>query len=88
MEFLIVAWVLLRIRAGPSDHDFRMQDRRIAVFFYGLFMDAQMLRERGLQPQAERRARLDGFALRIGKRAGQLARRLGLPADYIARLAG
>ncbi|HEY3785831.1 MAG TPA: gamma-glutamylcyclotransferase family protein [Steroidobacteraceae bacterium] len=46
-----------------------MQDRRVAVFFYGLFMDAQALRARGLHPQAERPARVDGFALRIGKRA-------------------
>lgn len=46
-----------------------LQDRHIAVFFYGLFMDAQALRARGMNPQAERPARLDGFTLRIGKRA-------------------
>lgn len=32
-------------------------------------MDAQLLRARGLHPQDERPARIDGFGLRIGKRA-------------------
>jgi hypothetical protein len=43
--------------------------RRIDVFFYGLFMDPALLRERGIRPESPRRAALRGFALRIGQRA-------------------
>jgi hypothetical protein len=39
------------------------------VFFYGLFMDAEILRARGFAPSEPRRAVVSGFALRIGKRA-------------------
>lgn len=42
---------------------------RVNVFFYGLFMDETLLRERGLEPQDVRRAAVDDFALRIGQRA-------------------
>jgi hypothetical protein len=44
-------------------------DRRIDGFFYGLFMDADVLRESGVAPADPRRAYVDGFALRIGQRA-------------------
>ena len=43
--------------------------RRVSVFFYGLFMDAEALRARGLQPTNVRAAAVSGFALRIGERA-------------------
>jgi len=46
-----------------------MNSRRIAVFFYGLFMDADLLRAKGVQPVDSRRASVSGFALRIGQRA-------------------
>jgi len=46
-----------------------MGNRRIDVFFYGLFMDAELFRSKGASPQNIRRARAPGFALRIGKRA-------------------
>ena len=46
-----------------------MNDRRVAVFFYGLFMDAQELRARGVSPSDERLAYVTDFSLRIGKRA-------------------
>ena len=46
-----------------------MSDRRIDVFFYGLFMEAELLRSKGTSPQGIRRASAPGFALRIGKRA-------------------
>jgi hypothetical protein len=46
-----------------------MANRRIPVFFYGLFMDAELLRSKGASPQNIRRAEAPGFALRIGKRA-------------------
>src|SRR5262249_16626036 len=43
--------------------------RRIEVFFYGLFMDADALREKGLDPRNARQGRVPGMGLRIGKRA-------------------
>lgn len=49
--------------AGP------MPDRRIDCFFYGLFMDARILRDRGVAPENPRPAMVEGFALRIGERA-------------------
>ncbi len=41
----------------------------VQVFFYGLFMDEALLRERGVEPRDARLAALDDFALRIGRRA-------------------
>lgn len=46
-----------------------MSERRIAVFFYGLFMDVELLRAQGLQPGEPKSASVAGFALRIGQRA-------------------
>ena len=46
-----------------------MNGRRIDVFFYGLFMDVDILREAGVAPIDPRRAFVDDFALRIGRRA-------------------
>ena len=46
-----------------------MDSRRIAVFFYGLFMDATELTTKGVFPLNIRRSSLPGFALRIGQRA-------------------
>lgn len=46
-----------------------MSDRRIDIFFYGLFMDTKVLRESGVVPMNPRRAYVEGFALRIGQRA-------------------
>lgn len=46
-----------------------MTARRLNVFFYGLFMDAELLRSKGAAPLNLRRARVPGFALRIGQRA-------------------
>jgi len=43
--------------------------RRIEVFFYGLFMDADLLRTKGARPVNIRAASVPGFALRIGQRA-------------------
>lgn len=39
------------------------------VFFYGLFMDADFLREKGLNPSNPRLAHVAGYGLRIGERA-------------------
>ena len=46
-----------------------MSDRRIDAFFYGLFMDIDILRESKVTPVNLRRAYVDDFALRIGQRA-------------------
>ena len=46
-----------------------MSARRVDAFFYGLFMDLDLLRESGGAPTSPRRACVDGYALRIGQRA-------------------
>jgi hypothetical protein len=46
-----------------------MELRRADVFFYGLFMDEDLLRTKGLTPQGAELAAVDGVALRIGQRA-------------------
>ena len=46
-----------------------MAERRIEVFFYGLFMDADLLRTKGIVAVNQRPCRLEGFGLRLGKRA-------------------
>ena len=46
-----------------------MTDRRIDAFFYGLFMDVDVLRGSSVVPSNPRRAYVDDFALRIGQRA-------------------
>lgn len=46
-----------------------MPERRVDVFFYGLFMDQQLLEAKGVQPIDIRAAVLEGYALRIGVRA-------------------
>ena len=43
--------------------------RRIEVFFYGLFMDADLLRNKDAHPTDIRAASAPGYALRIGQRA-------------------
>jgi hypothetical protein len=43
--------------------------RRADVFFYGLFMDEELLRAKGLKPESVELAAVDGVALRIGQRA-------------------
>jgi hypothetical protein len=46
-----------------------MTDRRIDCFFYGLFMDSDILRGSQVAAEKPRRAFVDGYALRIGDRA-------------------
>ncbi len=43
--------------------------RRIDVFFYGLFMDDGILREKGMNPGNRRMAFVENFSLVIGARA-------------------
>jgi hypothetical protein len=40
-----------------------------SVFFYGLFMDENLLKEKGLNPLGTKLAHVDGYGLRIGERA-------------------
>jgi Gamma-glutamyl cyclotransferase, AIG2-like len=46
-----------------------LEARRVSVFFYGLFMDPELLRGKGLEPVNPRRARVPGMRLCIGNRA-------------------
>lgn len=46
-----------------------MSSRRVDGFFYGLFMDVEVLRRAGARPTGARRAYVADFALRIGARA-------------------
>jgi len=46
-----------------------MSSRTADVFFYGLFMDQELLRGKGLTPKRAVLASVDGFSLRIGERA-------------------
>ena len=46
-----------------------MDEARVDVFFYGLFMDADVLRESQVDAVDARRAFAEGYALRIGRRA-------------------
>jgi hypothetical protein len=46
-----------------------MTSRRTDVFFYGLFMDQDLLRAKGIEPRAVELASVAGFDLRIGQRA-------------------
>lgn len=39
------------------------------VFFYGLYMDRDILEQKGVQPRNPRLARADNFELRIGNKA-------------------
>jgi hypothetical protein len=46
-----------------------MTDRRIDGFFYGLFMDSDLLRESQVLAESPRPAYVDGYQLCIGRRA-------------------
>jgi hypothetical protein len=63
-----------------------MASRRIEVFFYGLFMDADLLRAKGVNPTNIRPASVLGFALRIGQRATLLPNPNGLAHGILMQL--
>lgn len=48
--------------------------RRIDVFFYGLFMDEALLRDKGIDPKGGRVASVENFRLSIGDRAALVPR--------------
>lgn len=46
-----------------------MSPEEVAVFFYGLFMDDSLLTSKGLSPSGASVGYVDGYRLRIGRRA-------------------
>lgn len=46
-----------------------MKAKNVAVFFYGLFMDKSLLASRGINPSRATVGYVDGYGLRIGRRA-------------------
>jgi len=60
--------------------------RRIEVFFYGLFMDADLLRAKGVDPTNIRPASVPGSALRIGQQATLLPSPEGLAHGILMQL--
>jgi hypothetical protein len=46
-----------------------MNPEEVAVFFYGLFMDESLLASRGISPSRATVGYVDGYGLRIGRRA-------------------
>jgi Gamma-glutamyl cyclotransferase, AIG2-like len=53
------------------------KEARVEVFFYGLFMDEAVLREKGLSPEGRRAAWVENFRLVIGQRATLVPREGG-----------
>jgi hypothetical protein len=47
----------------------RADQKMKSVYFYGLFMDEDLLKEKGLNPSAAKIAYVTGYGLRIGERA-------------------
>lgn len=52
-----------------------MSPEEIAVFFYGLFMDESLLTSKGIRPTGSSVGYVDGYRLRIGRRATLVADR-------------
>ena len=50
-----------------------MGEQRVDAFFYGLFMDVDLLRAKGAAPATVQPAAAPGYALRIGNRATLVA---------------
>ncbi len=46
-----------------------MNTEQVAVFFYGLFMDQSLLASKGIRPSRATVGHVDGYGLRIGRRA-------------------
>lgn len=55
-----------------------MPKRTVEVFFYGLFMDEELLRGKGLNPQRSEVGSVQGMSLRLGQRAALVPDRRGL----------
>ncbi|HEY7634809.1 MAG TPA: gamma-glutamylcyclotransferase family protein [Gemmatimonadales bacterium] len=63
-----------------------MDRRRVDVFFYGLFMDRQLLESKGIQPEDVRVAAVPGVELRIGARAALVPNPAGEVHGVLMRL--
>jgi hypothetical protein len=63
-----------------------MPDRSADVFFYGLFMDQDLLRSKGIQPEQVEVAWVDGLELRIGQRAALAPSERGRVYGLVMRL--
>ena len=63
-----------------------MHQRPVDVFFYGLFMDEQLLREKGAQPTDVRIASVPGYVLRIGARAALVPEPTGTVYGVVMKL--
>lgn len=59
---------------NTEEADDNSPDRLQDVFFYGLYMDPDLITSRGGRPRFPRKARTHGYALRIGKLATLLRR--------------
>ncbi len=46
-----------------------MSTEQVAVFFYGLFMDESLLASKGVSPSCATIGHIEGYGLRIGRRA-------------------
>jgi hypothetical protein len=46
-----------------------MSEPTVDAFFYGLYMDERILRDKGVDPRQPRKAAVPGYRLRIGQRA-------------------
>ncbi len=66
-DFIHMAGMAIHIALESTIHIVGI--RSVEVFFYGLFMDEELLRGKGLEPEGGEIAAVDGFALRIGQRA-------------------
>jgi len=54
-----------------------MNDNKVAVFFYGLFMDGSLLASKGIVPSKSTVGYIDGHRLRIAKRATLVPKQAG-----------
>jgi hypothetical protein len=52
---------LWRLKMGIKE-----RERRVEVFFYGLFMDEELLHGKGLEPEGREIAAIDGLANLVG----------------------
>jgi hypothetical protein len=69
----------VRLDSREVTMDDNSNSRVINVFFYGLYMDPDVLVDRGVQPRDPRRASVADYSLRIGTQA-TLLRRTGAQA--------
>jgi hypothetical protein len=63
-----------------------MGERLLDVFFYGLFMDQQILTDKGIRVADVRRAVVSGFVLRIGARAALVPDSAGTVHGVVMKL--